>query len=149
MDHHHDQTVPRGALLGAAALILATFAFAAQARMGAAADSSSTELAVRASIDLRFEDRADGSVAVLDAATDQEIDVVPPAEGGFIRGVMRGMNRTRMLESVSRHDSYRLLRLADGALVLDDPQSGRRVDLRSFGDTNYQSFARLLEDESR
>lgn len=149
MDHHHDQTVPRGALLGAAALILATFAFAAQARMGVAADSSSPELAVRASIDLRFEDRADGSVAVLDATTDQEIDVVPPAEGGFIRGVMRGMNRTRMLESVSPHSSYRLLRLADGGLVLDDPLSGRRVDLRSFGDTNYQSFARLLEDESR
>ncbi|MEM9461608.1 MAG: photosynthetic complex assembly protein PuhC [Myxococcota bacterium] len=143
--HHHEQRVPRGALLGAAVLLGLSLALAAQAHSARHSDpSGSVTPAVQVAIDLRFEDRADGSVAVLDAATTREIDVVPSAEGGFVRGVMRGMFRTRKLESIPPSGHFRLVRYVDGALVLEDPHSGRRVDLRSFGATNYDAFARLL-----
>lgn len=143
--HHHEQRVPKAALLGAAGLILATLALSAEARIEQLSDAA-TAAAPEATehADLRFEDRPDGSVAVLDAATGREVDVVPPAEGGFVRGVMRGMFRTRMLESIPVEGHFRLMRLVDGSLVLEDPQSGRRVDLRSFGATNHEAFARLL-----
>lgn len=144
--HHHEQRVPRAALLGAAALLLTTLALSAEARNARRSDAAQHEApAVHESIELRFEDRPDGSVVVLDASTSREVDVVPPAEGGFVRGVMRGMFRTRKLESIPAHGHFRLMRLVDGSLVLEDPQTDRRVDLRSFGPTNHAAFARLLE----
>ncbi|MFY7781768.1 MAG: photosynthetic complex assembly protein PuhC, partial [Tagaea sp.] len=39
---------------------------------------------------------------------------------------------------------FRLSMWRDGSLVLDDPATGRRVDLRAFGATNRDAFARLL-----
>lgn len=147
--HHHDQKVPRGILLGAALLLGTSLALAAEARIARTSDPAlRAERPAEVSVDLRFEDRSDGSVAVLDAETSREIAIVPPAEGGFVRGVMRGMFRVRKLESIPSHDHFRLVRYADGALVLEDPKSDRRVDLRSFGATNYQAFARLLEASS-
>lgn len=142
MGKHHEQTVPRGALIGAAVLILATLGLAAEARHSRADD---THAVVVASRDLRFEDRPDGAVAVLDADTGREVGRVNPAEGGFVRGVMRGLFRTRKLESIDPDARFRLIRHHDGGLVIEDPQSGHTVDLRSFGDTNYASFARLLD----
>lgn len=143
--HHHEQRVPKAALLGAAGLILATLALSAEARIDRLSDAATAAApVVEDYVDLRFEDRQDGSVAVLDATSGREVDVVPPAEGGFVRGVMRGMFRTRMLESIPADGHFRLMRLVDGALVLEDPHSGRRVELGSFGPTNHEAFARLL-----
>ena len=143
--HHHEQRVPKAALLGAAGLIIATLALSAEARIERLSDAGAAAApAVQDAVDLRFEDRPDGGVAVLDATTGREVEVVPPAQGGFVRGVMRGMFRTRMLESIPNDGYFRLMALVDGSLVLEDPHSGRRVDLRAFGATNYEAFARLL-----
>ncbi|MBC8070467.1 MAG: hypothetical protein IAG13_19200 [Deltaproteobacteria bacterium] len=141
--HHHDQKIPQGVLVAVAGMLLATLALAASARSSTNAEQAASP-AVSSSLALRFEDRPDGSVAVLDAASSRQVGTVLPAEGGFVRGVMRGMFRTRKLESIPREDEFQLMRLTDGALVLEDPQTGRRVDLRSFGDTNYRAFAGLL-----
>ena len=145
--HIHEQRVPKGALFGAGALLLVTLALAAHARVTNASDAARTEAQAPAVVqhaELRFEDRPDGSVAVLDASTGREVHVVPPAEGGFVRGVMRGMFRTRKLESIPADGLFRLTLYADEAFVLEDPQSGRRVDLRSFGPTNEAAFSRML-----
>lgn len=145
--HIHEQRVPKGALLGAGALLLVTFALAAHARVTNASDAARAHAeapAVVQQVELRFEDRSDGSVAVLEASTSREVHVVPPAEGGFVRGVMRGMFRTRKLESIPAQGHFRLTLYADEALVLEDPHSGRRVDLRSFGPTNEAAFSRML-----
>lgn len=144
MGTHHEQTVPRGALIGAAILLVATLALAARAR--STHEPTGVAAAQVASVrELRFEDRPDGAVAVLDAETGSEVGLVNPAEGGFVRGVMRGLFRTRKLESIAPDARFRLIRQRDGGLVIEDPESGHSVDLRSFGDTNYASFARLLE----
>lgn len=146
--HHHDQKVPRGVLLAAAVLLGISVTLAAQARSARTSDSAlASSHEVDASAELRFEDRDDGSVAVLDAKTSEEVAIVPPVEGGFVRGVMRGMFRTRKLESIDPDEHFRLTRYSNGSLVLEDPESGRRVELRSFGPTNYQAFARMLETE--
>ncbi|HJL15008.1 MAG TPA: photosynthetic complex assembly protein PuhC [Sandaracinaceae bacterium LLY-WYZ-13_1] len=148
MAHHHDTKVPRGVLLGAGAMMLFTIAIAAFARSERMA-AEDVEASPRISVELRFEDRPDGSVAALDPATDREVHVVAPESGGFVRGVLRGVFRTRHLESMSRHEPLRLTRDADGRLELFDPQSGHRVELRSFGHTNYESFAQILEAARR
>lgn len=144
MGTHHEQTVPRGALIGAAVLLVATLGLAARAR-SAHEPTDVAAAGVTSVRELRFEDRPDGAVAVLDAETGKEVGLVNPAEGGFVRGVMRGLFRTRKLESIPPDARFRLIRQRDGGLVIEDPESGHTVNLRSFGDTNHASFARLLE----
>lgn len=143
-EHHHTQTVPRGVLLGAAVMILLSVGLAAFARRAHLAELARPAPPPIESMELRFEDRSDGAIAVIDASTGREISLVPPRSNGFIRGVMRGMFRTRKLESIGRQGRFRLTREADGRLTIEDPQTGRRVDLHSFGPTNAEAFAQLL-----
>ncbi|MGI4875884.1 MAG: photosynthetic complex assembly protein PuhC, partial [Janthinobacterium lividum] len=63
---------------------------------------------------------------------------------GFIRGVLRGMARDRLMRGVGKAPPFRLTLFGDGALTLFDPSTGRNVELGSFGPTNKQSFADLL-----
>jgi putative photosynthetic complex assembly protein len=144
MSHHHSQTVPRGVLIGAGVIILLTLALAAAARSAHLTEGAVALPAPLESLDVRFEDRADGSIGVLDAASGREVSVIAPRENGFIRGVLRGMFRARKQEALGRDGTFRLAREADGRLSLEDPQTGRRMDLDSFGPTNSSSFAQLL-----
>ncbi|MBL9024793.1 MAG: hypothetical protein JNL21_21535 [Myxococcales bacterium] len=141
----HDIDVPKPALWGAAALIVLSIALAANARRDRPQTGADVE-AVGAWI--AFEDRPDGSVAVFDAERGREIGVLPVGQQGFVRGVMRGMFRERKLSAMDRDARFRLARTRDGRLVLDDPDSGRHVDLDSFGPTNSRAFAVFL-DEAR
>jgi putative photosynthetic complex assembly protein len=148
MAHHHEQKVPRAALLGALALMAFTIVMAGAGRhMGVTARAS--DEAPRVTAELRFEDRADGAVVARDAQDGREIAVIEPGSNGFIRGVLRGMFRTRRLESIDLNAPFRLTHEADGRLTLSDPTSGRTVELRSFGGTNYDAFVTLLSAAAR
>ncbi len=145
-NHIHSQTVPRGAIFGAAALIACTLGLAASARGAhpAEEDAVASSAPPAASVIVRFEDRSDGSLAVLEASTGRELSLVPPGTNGFIRGVLRGMFRQRKLESLPRDGRFELAREVDGRLTLEDLDTGRRVDLRSFGSTNEAAFEAFL-----
>jgi putative photosynthetic complex assembly protein len=144
MDQHHEQAIPRGALLGAAALILLTVALSAQARREHVSAPAAAPAPPLESIQVSFDDRRDGTLGVVDATTGRELAEVPPGTNGFIRGVLRGMFRRRKLESLGHDAKFILSREADGRLTLDDPQTNRRIDLDSFGPTNSTAFANLL-----
>ncbi len=93
--------------------------------------------------DLAFADGADGSVVVTDAR-----DGTPVAqftgENGFLRGMMRGMARTRKSEGIRPQDPFRLSAWSDGRLTLDDPATGRHIELQAFGSSNTEVFGHLL-----
>jgi putative photosynthetic complex assembly protein len=92
---------------------------------------------------LHFEDRADGSVAVIDARSGAEIDRVH-GEAGFLRGSLRALTRARQLRGLGPGVPFELAARADGRLTLSDPVTGERIDLESFGPTNAAVYARLL-----
>lgn len=92
-----------------------------------------------------FADRADGALIANDAKTGKPALVLEPgSNSGFIRGVMRGMMRERMLHEVSRYGAVTITQWADGALTLKDSSTGRILELGSFGHTNRAAFAQLL-----
>jgi putative photosynthetic complex assembly protein len=136
-------TVPRGALIGAAVLMSGTILIAALARHPYLAPVSADDRPAIAACELRFADRADGTLAAYDERG-REVSDVTPESNGFVRGVLRGMFRTRKLESKGRDAFFRLAREADGHLTITDAETGRRVDLDSFGPTNSAAFATLL-----
>lgn len=94
-------------------------------------------------------DRADGAVVITDAATGREVLVVAPGEDGFIRGTLRGLARDRRMRDLGPEAPFRLVAWSDGRLTLDDPATGRRLDLLAFGQTQAEAFARLLPDGAR
>lgn len=105
-----------------------------------AADSPAVE-----TLSLKFHDREDGAVVVVDAATDAEIFVYGAGSHGFIRSTVRAVARHRKLAGLPPDEPFALQRLADGRLVLADPLTGRFVGLNGFGAPNVEEFAQLFE----
>lgn len=118
--------------------------------IGAAAlarqDAARTEVPVSRAIaerNLMFRDRADGAVAVLDAADGSLVRVVT-GQAGFLRATVRGLAQQRRREDIGSADPFRLTAWADGRLTLDDPDTRRHIELEAFGGTNEAVFAELL-----
>lgn len=138
--------IPKAALWAAAALIVLTIGYAAAHRhrltlLPAAADGF--DLTRPTVVELGFRDRDDGSVVVLDGATDQAVLTLPPGTNGFVRGVMRGLARERRAHGLDHTVPFRLARWPDGHLTLEDPATGRLIELASFGATNQAAFGEL------
>ena len=91
---------------------------------------------------LRFEDRPNGDVAVMDANTQTEITRFQ-GEQGFVRGVLRTLSRERMRRGIGSGPAFELIAHSDGRLTLIDPATEHRIDLESFGPSNMANFAKL------
>lgn len=145
MSHSHNATViPRGVLIGAAALVGLTIALAGTARLTGFGTTRIVAPPAVESRDLSFADQSDGSIAVRDAATGQVIAEVAPGTNGFLRGALRGLARERRQFGVGEAPPFRLSRTADGRLLLIDTATHRIVDLAAFGASNAGAFAGLM-----
>jgi putative photosynthetic complex assembly protein len=94
-------------------------------------------------LQLRFEDRPDGSIAIIDYKTGKQIDTVQ-GEAGFVRGTLRGLAQERKRRGLDSGPPFELIYRADGRLTLSDTATGRLVDLESFGPTNASTFFKLF-----
>lgn len=136
------QFFQRAPLLGIFAVVVLSIVVAATGRITkiGAVQTTGSLLTAR---DLRFADGADGSVVVTDAQDGSLVQVFT-GENGFVRGTMRGMARTRHSEGIGPQDPFRLAAWSDGRLTLDDPTTGRHIELEAFGSANIGVFADLL-----
>ncbi|HEY0425669.1 MAG TPA: photosynthetic complex assembly protein PuhC [Rhodopila sp.] len=135
---------PRGILALAGSAVALSIVAAAVGRLTGAADSTPTAAMV-ASRELLFRDQPNGAVVVYDASdTSAPIEVVAPATNGFLRATMRGLARQRIRQDSDREIPFRLTGWADGRLTLEDPTTGRKVEMEAFGITNEEVFAHLL-----
>jgi putative photosynthetic complex assembly protein len=138
---------PRGALIAGAFLIGTSLLFATVARL---TDLGATRLElapVTASRDLTFKDLADGSIAVYDAGLNKEIAELAPGQSGFVRVVMRGLARERMISGAGPDVPFRLRQHSDGIASLEDLATGQVVTLTAFGSSNAQAFAQFMDSE--
>ena len=148
----HGAMLPRGTLVLAGALMLFALAATSAVRIAGLPAAASPVLlraqghvAPLASRNLRFLDRADGAVVIRDADTGATAAVIRPGEKtGFIRGVMRGLARTRRLRGIGDVPPFTLTAWRDGELSLTDRATGEAIELTAFGTTNRAAFAALL-----
>jgi putative photosynthetic complex assembly protein len=91
---------------------------------------------------LRFEDRPNGDVAVMEGQSAVEITRFV-GEQGFVRGILRTLSRERMRRGIGSGPTFELIGHTDGRLTLLDPATGQRINLESFGPTNMASFVQL------
>jgi putative photosynthetic complex assembly protein len=133
---------PKAAVFAVAALLLAAIASVAAVRLSGVEIRTPDAPAVQVRA-LRFEDRPDGSVAVIDAHSGQLVHAVT-GEAGFVRGTLRGLARERKRMGGGPEQAFELIARADGRFTLHDPVTGRRVDLDSFGPANAAGFVDIL-----
>lgn len=142
-----DRNVPRGALIGAAALISFAILAASVARLtdiGAVRGNYSAPLSAVA---LRFEDRPDGGISVIAPETGAVVGVVEAGTDGFVRTVLRSMAFDRQRRGVGSGPPFIVVKWPNGQSTLDDPSTGRRIDLAAFGADNMRSFAKLMKTQ--
>jgi putative photosynthetic complex assembly protein len=141
--HPAPSALGRGPLLASAALVLAALLGAGWVRLSGQTIRA-PDAPVTAERAMRFEDRPDGSVVVIDAASGRVFDTVS-GQAGFVRGTLRGLARERKRIGVGPEQPFLLMGRADGRLTLHDPATGRLIDLDAFGPLNAATFARMLD----
>lgn len=136
---------PRLPLMGAIALVCIAMGSVAAARLaGTSAHVIVHTDAPIATRMLRFEDRKDGSVGIIDAASSTDIAVAAPGTNGFLRGTLRGLMRSRKVREIDFNEPFRLERYANGQMVLVDTVVQKAISLDAFGPTNVAVFAAFL-----
>ncbi len=148
MSHHHDRPFPRGVLIAAGALLGLSLVAAASARITGIGTTPNPTAAEVERFAFHFDDRADGAVVVRSAVDGSTVRVLEPGTHGFVRSVVRGLARERRARGIGPEPAFHLTHWADGRLSLDDPATGRTVELGAFGPTNAGAFAQLLSDAS-
>jgi putative photosynthetic complex assembly protein len=150
--HTHSDLLPRGMLILAGSLVLFVFTITATMRL-AQVPASASPVAMRAanhmtpiaSRNLRFTDRGDGAVLIVDSDKGDTASIIQPGQQtGFIRGVMRGLARERRMRGIGDQPPFNLSLWQDGELSLTDSATGRSIELTAFGSTNRASFLALL-----
>jgi putative photosynthetic complex assembly protein len=144
----HSNALPRGVLLGASALVIMAVILTCAARMSDIGTLHMPKEQAVQSLSLRFEDRYDGSVAVVDASDGKIIYTVAPGTNGFIRATVRGLAQEREREGIGRETPFTLTHWSDGTMSLADSAIGRRISLDAFGPTNAGAFAQLFSARS-
>lgn len=152
--HDHDPTVPRGALIAAAILLLFTMALTGAVRLGWIPQSGDPDgsrtaqnVAPAQQRELRFADRADGAVVVTDAATGDTVMEIGYGEGGFVRATLRRMAKARAAADIGSEPPFKLTLWENGALSLSDPQTGKEAEIHGFGSDHSATFVQMLKEE--
>lgn len=138
---------PRAPLIAVAILVIGSLLAVSAVRLTGVGATHVVEAPAVAVREFRFEDRPDGSIVVFDAHDQRLVDTVAPGTNGFLRGTMRGLARERQRRGVGAAPPFRMVGHADGRLTLEDPTTGRHIDLGSFGPTNAAVFARIMASD--
>jgi putative photosynthetic complex assembly protein len=144
MSEFTDSAFPKAPLVGAAALVVVALLAVALVRITGVGVIRVPDAPAVETREFRFADQADGSISVQDARTREVVDTVAPGTNGFLRSTLRGLARERKRQGIGPEPPFRLIGRADGRLTLEDPATGRRVDLESFGPSNAAVFAQLF-----
>ncbi|AFL74348.1 putative photosynthetic complex assembly protein [Thiocystis violascens DSM 198] len=143
-DALNNRPFPKGVLIAMAALLGFIILMISVARLtGTKMDLAPVTPEVLAR-EIKFLDLADGAVAVYDVETGALIQTLPPGEGGFIRGVLRSMERQRKGYQADLSEPFHLARRESGDLTLKDPITGIQLELKAYGATNEAAFEQLL-----
>lgn len=139
-----DRMVPRGAILGAAALIGFSLLVASVGRLTGFGTVHVDAAPPVQSLSFRFEDRPDGGIAVIAPESGAVIGIVPAGTDGFVRTVLRSFAFDRQRYGVGAGPAFVIAKWSDGRSTITDPATGRRVDLAAFGAANRQAFEHVI-----
>lgn len=144
IEAHDDQIhIPGRALAGCFLLVAGTIALAAGARLASHPHPAPSP---RESVLLRFTQAPDDALLIRDAATARPIARIAPTADTFLRATMRILFAARARAGITRDLPFQLALYGPDRLVVADPATHERIDLRAFGPANAKQFATLLRN---
>jgi len=139
-----DLTPPKPFVSVALLIVAATIWFAISATRFGHGSFDEPDGPMVGSRSLVFSDASNGGIDVYDAIAHAVVYQVPPNSNQFLRGAIRGLARSRRAAHVAPSDPFILAQWENGRMTLDDPSTGERVSISSFGPTQVESFQALL-----
>ena len=139
-----DQEIPKGAILGAFALIVFAIVSVSVGRFTGIGTVHFDHASPVQSTSLRFEDRPDGGIAVIAPNSGAVLGIIEPGSDGFIRTVLRSLAFDRQRHHIGSGPAFTLNKWSDRHATLDDPSTGRSVDLVALGKTKMQAVSNLM-----
>lgn len=91
-------------------------------------------------------DEKNGTLAVYDARTKQNLGRFEKGEGAFVRISMRSLVRMRTLKEIDLNLPFKLVKMENGDLRITDPASGENIRVNAFGPIAIKSFAQFLNN---
>lgn len=143
-DHAHDAPIPRLLLRAVMGLVLFSIVAVLVGQFTQRGLVMTPPATAAEEIGLTFAAQPGGEMIVRNADGGATVAILPADGDGFIRGVLRGLERGRVLNRLTDEPVYLLTRSVDGRLTISDPKTGERIDLNGFGNDNLAAFARLL-----
>lgn len=149
MDPHDGKEFPKGVLYAAGALVLfsLTVAFVGRAT-GIGTQSLPVADAVQV-FEVRFVDHGAEGLEMRSARSGELLSVLRTGEDGFIRGLLRSMNRTRKLEGQAQDAPFQFTRWSDGRVSVHDPSTDDTIQVMGFGATHSHTIQRLMASAAR
>ena len=138
--------IPTPVVIAAACLMAFAILFAGFGRLTGFGRVESPASTPYWTLQLRFEDRPDGSIAVRNADRGDVFAVIAPGTGGFVRATMRTFAQARKNDDLGAQIPFKLVRWRDGAITLEDTATNRSVELDAFGVDNAGAFAKMFAE---
>jgi putative photosynthetic complex assembly protein len=138
-----DRMIPKGLLIGMAALALSSLALASYASLTdrpLEGVPATAEVVRERTLILQGHDAQ--AVTVLDPNGTVLADM---DHGGFVTVVQNAVATARRRHGVDQSLPVRLVEYANNRLVLEDPATGENYELYAFGSHNKAAFERLFD----
>ena len=90
-------------------------------------------------------DLADGAVGIFHAESGAAIVRYESGQGAFVRTIFRSLVRDRRVQGVSAEPVFILYTLGAGDIIVEDPSTNSRIQLKAFGEPNAEHFRQMLD----
>ena len=90
-------------------------------------------------------DLANGAVGIFHAESGAAIVRYESGQGAFVRTIFRSLVRDRRVHGVSAEPVFILYTLGAGDIIVEDPSTNSRIQLKAFGEPNAQHFRQMLD----
>ena len=90
-------------------------------------------------------DLANGAVGIFHAESGAAIVRYESGQGAFVRTIFRSLVRDRRVQGVSAEPVFVLYTLDTGDIIVEDPSTNSRIQLKAFGEPNAQHFWQMLD----
>ena len=142
-----ERPIPPAIIVGGGLVMAVSLLAVSSARMGVAPRQAHPASAVAAAYDFRVSaPDAAGFETVLSARDGRAVAPLSDKGDDFLPSLVDKLRQERALKGLHGDASFRLVRFADGRVSLQDPVTGRELNLESFGSVNEANAARLIAE---
>lgn len=140
-----ERPIPPAIIIGGGLVMAVSLLIVGSARLGLAPRQLRPAASAVAAYDFRVSaPDAAGFQTVLSARDGRAVAPLSGRGDDFLPSLVDKLRQERALKGVRGDAPFRLVRFADGRVSLEDPSTGRELNLESFGSVNEADAARLI-----